>query len=272
MTPSSIPPDDVVIRFRGVGKSYRSLGGMVQALDRTDLAVRHTEFVSILGPSGCGKSTLLLIAAGLIPASCGEVWVDGNRVIDPITNAGIAFQRDLLFDWRTILGNVMLQADIRNIDRRQARAKALRLLGNVGLGGFENRYPWELSGGMRQRAALCRALLPDVPLLLLDEPFGALDALTRDQMNLDLQRLWLSESRTALLITHSISEAVFLSDRVFVMSARPGRIVAEVAIKLDRPRTLAMRDASGFSDYQRQLRTLIEGMGVLKETSGDANA
>jgi NitT/TauT family transport system ATP-binding protein len=157
----------------------------------------------------------------------------------------------------------MLQADIRGLDRRRAREKALALLDKVGLKGFEAHYPWQLSGGMRQRVAICRALLHDAGLLLLDEPFGALDALTRDQMNLDLQRLWLQERRTTILVTHSISEAVFLSDRVAVMSPRPGRIVQDVTVDLPRPRTLEMRDSPQFADYQREIRKSIEAMGIL---------
>jgi NitT/TauT family transport system ATP-binding protein len=206
---------------------------------------------------------MLMIVGGLVGRSAGEVAVGGVAVTRPLTDIGIVFQRDLLFDWRTVLGNVMLQADIRGLDRRRAREKALALLDKVGLKGFEAHYPWQLSGGMRQRVAICRALLHDAGLLLLDEPFGALDALTRDQMNLDLQRLWLQERRTTILVTHSISEAVFLSDRVAVMSPRPGRIVQDVTVDLPRPRTLEMRDSPQFADYQREIRKSIEAMGIL---------
>ena len=218
----------------------------------------------MLGPSGCGKSTLLTIVAGLIPPSAGTVSVHGRLVTRPITDVGIVFQRDLLFDWRTVLGNVMLQADIRGLDRERTREKALALLDRVDLAGFADHYPWELSGGMRQRVAICRALVHDAALLLLDEPFGALDALTRDQMNLDLQRIWSSDRRTAIFVTHSISEAIFLSDRVVVMSPRPGRIVVEIDIDLPRPRLLEVRETERFSGYVRHLRTTIEKMGVLR--------
>jgi NitT/TauT family transport system ATP-binding protein len=206
-----------------------------------------------------------MIAAGLIPASEGSVSVGGRTVTGPITDVGIVFQRDLLLDWRTVLGNVLLQADIRDLDRKQARTRALALLEKVGLKGFEERYPWELSGGMRQRVAICRAWLHDATLLLLDEPFGALDALTRDQMNLDLQRMWRADRRTTLLVTHSIAEAVFLADRVVVMSQRPGRLVSEIPVNLPRPRTLAMREDDRFTEYERQIRKMMADMGILRE-------
>jgi len=253
------------VRLKGITKVYPSAQGDVLALDGVNLSVDGGVFVSIVGPSGCGKSTMLMIVAGLVEFSGGEVAVGGAPVTAPLTDVGIVFQRDLLFDWRTVLGNIMLQADIRGLDREPARAKARALLEKVGLAGFEAHYPWQLSGGMRQRVAICRALLHDSALLLLDEPFGALDALTRDQMNLDLQRLWWAERRTTLLVTHSISEAVFLSDRVAVMSPRPGHIVSEVTIDLPRPRTLDMRDSAEFAEYQRSIRKSIEAMGILHQ-------
>jgi len=246
------------VRLSGVGKSYRRAATTFVALEGIDLAVARSEFVSIIGPSGCGKSTVLLIMAGLVAPTQGSVTVDAAPVNAPLTNVGIVFQRDLLFDWRTVLGNVLLQAEVRGLDRRASTERALGLLAQAGLGGFENRYPWELSGGMRQRVAICRALLHRADLLLLDEPFGALDALTRDQMNLDLQAIWGEHRTTAVLVTHSISEAVFLSDRVFIMGSRPGRIVDTLAIDLPRPRTVEMRETEAFVRYQRLLR---EGIG-----------
>ena len=253
------------VRLAAIGKVFGSAGGDVVALDGVDLEVAEQQFVAILGPSGCGKSTLLMITAGLIPPSVGSVTVGNVRVTKPLTDVGIVFQRDLLFDWRTVVGNVLLQAEIRRLDPAQARAKAMALLKQVGLEGFENSHTWELSGGMRQRVAICRALVHECSLLLLDEPFGALDALTRDQMNLDLQRIWATDKRTAILVTHSIAEALFLADRVVIMSPRPGRIVSDMTIDLPRPRTLEMRDSVEFSRYQREVRKTMERLGVLRE-------
>jgi NitT/TauT family transport system ATP-binding protein len=249
---------DPLVSLKGVHKTFEGESRPVTAVEAIDFEIPAQEFVSIVGPSGCGKSTLLMMIAGLVPPSRGTITVAGAKVTDAITEAGIMFQRDLLFDWRTVIDNVLLQADVRGLDRVAARRKAERILKTAGLGGFEEAYPWELSGGMRQRAALCRALLPDVPLLLLDEPFGALDAMTRDRMNLDLQRLWWSDRRTAILITHDISEAIFLSDRVLVMSPSPGRIVADIRIELPHPRNLEIREESHFVEYRRELRQVFE--------------
>jgi len=257
---TAAPPSGAAhIAVEGVSKAFASPQGDIVALDRIDLRVAPGEFVSILGPSGCGKSTLLMIVAGLVPPSAGAVTVEGRRVTAPVTDLGIVFQQDLLFDWRTVLGNVMLQADIRRLDRHAARGKARELLQRVGLGGFESRRPWELSGGMRQRVAICRALLHDASLLLLDEPFGALDAITRDQMNADLQSLWWGDRRTAVLVTHSIGEAIFLSDRILVMTARPGRVALEAAVPLPRPRTRDVQETPEFARLHRRLREAIEG-------------
>jgi NitT/TauT family transport system ATP-binding protein len=199
-----------------------------------------------------------MIVAGLVAPSDGRIVVGGKSVQAPLTDVGIAFQQDLLFDWRTVLGNIMLQADIRGLNKAAARARALNLLEKVGLKGAENTRPWELSGGMKQRVALCRSLLHEASLLLMDEPFGALDALTRDQINLHLQTLWLLERRTAIMVTHSISEAIFLSDRVVVLSGRPGRVVCDVRIELPRPRTLALHSSELFLRCARQVRSAID--------------
>ncbi len=252
------PGPESHIALKDVGKAYGSGRKAIPALEGVTLGIARGEFLSILGPSGCGKSTLLMMIAGLVAPSRGVIEVAQRPVAEPLTDIGIAFQQDLLFDWRTVLGNVMIQADMRDLDRMAARAKAETLLERVGLKGFEHRYPWELSGGMRQRVAICRALLHDASILLMDEPFGALDALTRDHMNLHLQTLWMAERPTAVLVTHSISEAVFLSDRVVVLSRRPGRFVFELAIELPRPRTVDMRDAAEFVRLQHQLRQAIE--------------
>lgn len=245
------------IKVEGITKTFGTAGTAVVALDDVNLTVRKGEFLSVLGPSGCGKSTLLMIVAGLVQPTSGQVNIAGEAVTRPVTDVGIVFQQDLLFDWRTILGNVLLQAEIRGLEMATARERAKHLLEKVGLAGFEDRRPWELSGGMRQRAAICRALLHDASVLLLDEPFGALDALTRDQMNLDFQNIWAGEQTTTMLVTHSISEAVFMSDRVVVMSPRPGRIALELEIHLPRPREVGVRDSNEFGHYQAQLRSAI---------------
>jgi NitT/TauT family transport system ATP-binding protein len=246
-------------------KLYATRDGVVRALDRISISQPRGEFLSILGPSGCGKSTLLMIVAGLIPASSGLVAVDGNKVDRPRTSIGIVFQSPVLLEWRTALGNVLLQTEARRFNRRAAEERARALLASVGLSGFEDRYPHELSGGMRQRVSLCRALIHQPDHLLMDEPFGALDSLTRDQLGLDLQRLWMVQKMTVLFITHSIAEAVFLSDRVVVMSPRPGRIDEIIDIDLPRPRTLAMRETPQFADYSRRIMEIFLARGVINE-------
>jgi NitT/TauT family transport system ATP-binding protein len=230
------------VELADVSKEYATADGPLRALERVSLSIAEGEFVSIVGPSGCGKSTLMLIAAGLVPPSTGTVRVGGSEVRGPYGNVGIVFQDATLYEWRRVLDNVLLPAQIQRLDLQKMRIRAQELLQRVGLGGFERKYPFQLSGGMRQRVALCRALVHDPALLLMDEPFGALDALTRDQMNLELQTLWQANRKTVLFITHSISEAVLLSDRVIVMSPRPGRIGASIEIRLPRPRTLDFED------------------------------
>jgi len=254
------------VTLDGVEKTYRAPGRVLRALDRTTFTLGRGEFVSIVGPSGCGKSTLLMLIAGLIPATAGAVAIQGERVTRPYTDVGVVFQQDALLAWRSVLDNVLLQIDVRRLPRRRYTETAHALLARVGLGGFEAYYPSELSGGMRQRVALCRALVHDPPLLLMDEPFGALDALTRDQMVLDLQRLWLEERKTVLFITHSIWEAIFLADRVVVMSPRPGRIAAVLDVDLPRPRRLAHRESPEFGRYAAEVREHFRAFGLLTET------
>jgi len=257
--------DRPFLRVQGLSKVYATRDGPVRALDRISVSERRGEFLSILGPSGCGKSTLLMIAAGLMPPSSGVVAVDGTPVTRPRTDIGIVFQSPVLLEWRTALGNVMLQAEAKRLERRAAERRARELLASVGLVGFEDKYPHELSGGMRQRVSLCRALIHDPPQLLMDEPFGALDALTRDQLVLDLQRIWNERRMTVLFITHSVPEAVFLSDQVVVMTPRPGRVDRVIAIDLPRPRTLAMRESPEFARYSRAILELFLARGVLRE-------
>ena len=247
----------------GVGKTYRRAGRETHALESIDLAIRSGEFLAIVGPSGCGKSTLLRIVAGLVGASRGDVRVEGARVDRPQTNLGIVFQSPVLLDWRTALDNVLVQVELRSLDPKAYRDNALRLLDQIGLKDFADRYPYELSGGMRQRVAIARALIHDAPLLLMDEPFGALDALTREQMRLDLEALWLATHKTVMFITHSIDEAVLLADRVVVMSPRPGRIERTIDIPLPRPRGLAARREPEFVRITEVITDIFLARGVL---------
>lgn len=253
------------LSFDSVSKVYATRTGTVRALHEVSVRQRRGEFLAIVGPSGCGKSTLLMIAAGLAKASSGSVVVDGNDVTDPRTDIGIVFQSPVLLEWRSALSNIMLQAEARRLDRQMATGRAHQLLELVGLRGFEDRYPHELSGGMRQRVSICRALVHEPPHLLMDEPFGALDALTRDQLVIDMQSICQQQNVSVLFVTHSISEAVFLGDRVIVMTPRPGRIDQVIDIDLPRPRTLAMREGAAFSGYCRQILDVFLANGVLRE-------
>jgi NitT/TauT family transport system ATP-binding protein len=261
-----ISPDiDTYLRVENLSKVYAARDGEVRALNDVSFNQRRGEFISHVGPSGCGKSTMLMIAAGLLAPSSGAVRVGGYAVDRPRTDIGIVFQSPVLLDWRTALGNIMLQAEARKMNRKEADTRARELLASVGLAGFEDKFPYELSGGMRQRVSICRALIHNPDHLLMDEPFGALDALTRDQLVLDLQALVSERRMTVLFITHSIAEAVFLSDRVVVMTPRPGRIDRIIDIDLPRPRTLAMRETPEFADYSRQILDLFLARGVLRE-------
>jgi NitT/TauT family transport system ATP-binding protein len=251
------------VEIAGVGKTYRRARRETHALERIDLAVRAGEFLAIVGPSGCGKSTLLRIVAGLNPPSTGEVRVAGRGVAGPQTDLGIVFQSPVLLDWRTALANVLIQVELRGMDPSDYRERAVRLLEQVGLKDFVDRYPHELSGGMRQRVAIARALIHDAPLLLVDEPFGALDALTREQMRLDLEALWLATRKTVLFITHSVDEAVLLADRVVVMSPRPGKIEQIMDIRMARPRGLDARRAPEFREATERITDIFLARGVL---------
>jgi NitT/TauT family transport system ATP-binding protein len=251
------------IAVNGLSKHYATRDGRVSALERISFDVAEGEFVAVVGPSGCGKSTLLKILAGLLPASSGEARLRGSPISGPRRDIGVVFQSPVLFPWRTVLDNVLLPVDVQSLGRAGHRSTALELLGLVGLDGFERRYPWELSGGMQQRVALTRALVHDPAMLLMDEPFGALDAMTREHMNLELQRIWLERRKTVLFITHSIPEAVFLADRVLVMSPRPGRILEDVRVEFTRPRPLDVMAAAGFGELVRRLRGRFQARGGL---------
>jgi NitT/TauT family transport system ATP-binding protein len=250
---------DQVAKFHGTGANA------VHALSSVSLMVEPGEFVSLLGPSGCGKTTLLMIVAGLYRPSSGSVTVDGRPVQKPLTDIGVVFQNPALLEWRTSLGNVLLQAEARGGDMRAAREKAMGMLRLVGLSGFENRRPYELSGGMQQRVAVCRALIHEPPLLLMDEPFGALDAITRSQLGLDLQRMLLDRPATVLFVTHSLAEAIHLSDRVVVMTGRPGSVEAVVSVDLPRPRHGNIDKEPRFRRYVAEIEEIFLKTGVLHE-------
>ncbi len=249
-----MPP---LIAIEEVSRVFTSGPRTVTALEKVSFDIQAGNFVSIVGPSGCGKSTLLKIISGLLPASSGKVLVAGQPVEQPLENVGMVFQAPVLLKWRSVLGNVLLPVEFAKLEIADYLAKARGLIKLVGLAGFEEMYPHELSGGMQQRASLCRALVTDPQLLLMDEPFGALDALTRDELDIELLRIWEERKKTVLFVTHSIQEAVFLSDHVVVMSARPGRLLDRIAIELPRPRTMEMMSQVKFGDYTLKIRALL---------------
>ncbi len=262
-----VPTADA-ISVRGVSKVFRRGSNAVRALDQVDFDVGDGEFVAVLGPSGCGKSTLMRLVGGLVPATTGEIMIAGARVHGPHTDLGIVFQAATLMDWRSVLGNVLLQVELRGQDPKAYESRAMALLEAVGLGEFTGALPRELSGGMKQRAAIVRALVHDPRILLMDEPFGALDALTREQMRIDLEELWLASRKTVMFITHSIDEAVLLADRVLVMSPRPGRIERVIPIELPRPRGLEGRRLPGFAEASDLITEIFLNRGVLHAARG----
>ena len=250
------------IRLQNVDKTYQTKDGSVVAVQDVSFDIQQSEFIAIVGPSGCGKTTILKMIAGLVPYTGGTITIGGRQVDQPQTDLGIIFQDSVLLDWRNVLSNVMLQIEIRGMDRNVYEPIALELLQNVGLDGFERKNPYELSGGMKQRVSICRSLVHDPPLLLMDEPFGALDALTREQISMDIQHLWMQKQKTALLITHSIPEAVLLADRVIVMSPRPGQIIEIFEINIPRPRRLDNLPPA-FDEYAGEIRKIFQARGVL---------
>lgn len=253
-----------LVEFENVEKVYRSKRGDVTALHGINTHIGDAEFLSVLGPSGCGKSTLLRCLAGLEKPTGGDIRVAGKTVSGPPDNLGVVFQRDILLEWRTVIQNVLLPVEAQRLRVQEWRERAMKLLDLLGLKNFENRYPHELSGGMRQRVSICRALLMNPNLLLMDEPFGALDAMTRDELNLELQRVWMEDAKTVFFVTHSIAEAVFLGDRVIVMSPSPGRILRTIKIDLPRPRDLSIRETPEFGAYTREICSLFQEMGMLR--------
>lgn len=250
------------IDLRGISKSFSVEDGEVRALASVSLGIERGEFVSLVGPSGCGKSTLLRILAGLSRPDTGDASVDGQPVVRPRDDVGIVFQRPVLLPWRRVMGNILLPVDVARSDRDRYRARAEELIELVGLRGFADRYPAQLSGGMQQRVAICRALMLQPKILLMDEPFGALDAITRDQMGVELLRIWAEVSATVLFITHSIPEAVLLSDRVAVMSARPGRVLEILDVPLTRPRALSVMGDPAFARVAARIRDLVQSSTV----------
>jgi NitT/TauT family transport system ATP-binding protein len=255
---------DEMIAVRHLTKRFGTAASPVVALSDIDFSVNEGELVVVVGPSGCGKSTLLRILAGLLPQSEGQAFLHGTPITGPRRDIGVVFQAPVLFPWRSVLGNALLPVDVQRLGRDRLRARAMELLKLVGLEGFEHRYPWELSGGMQQRVALVRALIHDPALLLMDEPFGALDAMTRESMNQELQRIWMERRKTVLFITHSIGEAVYLADRVLVMTPRPGRIADVLKIDLPRPRGLDVMNTPEFGAYVRRIRVGLNASGGIE--------
>jgi len=246
------------IQLRGVKKIYRSGRAEHLAISDATFDVMPGDLVSLVGPSGCGKSTLLKILAGLHGHDGGEVRIgSAEHAFDPSRDVGMVFQAPLLLKWRRILENVLLPAEILGLPMGEARERARALLALVGLGGNEDKYPYELSGGMQQRAAIARALVHDPKLVLMDEPFGALDALTREKMNLELLRIWRESKKTIVFVTHGISEAVFLGSRVVVLTAGPAKMADNFAIELPYPRTLDMKTHERFGEYTRRIYRLL---------------
>jgi NitT/TauT family transport system ATP-binding protein len=250
-----------LIQAHGLSKTYVTGSGEVTALKGLDFEIYDGEFVSVVGQSGCGKSTLLKLLAGLLPYTAGSVELNGKPLRGATREAAVVFQSPVLLPWRTVLDNVLLPIEFRKLPMASYRQSAVALLDMVGLSEFAHRYPFELSGGMQQRAAIVRALVQDPQLLLMDEPFGALDAMTREQMNLELIRIWSQSRKTVIFITHSIAEAIFLSDRVIAMTARPGSIAEIIAIDLPRPRELSLINTDRFGRYAARLRSLLDARG-----------
>ncbi|UQD71603.1 ABC transporter ATP-binding protein [Bradyrhizobium japonicum] len=258
-TPSGVP-----ITISNVSKAFgEGTGKPFQALKPIDVTIPAGEFISVVGASGCGKSTLMLMVAGLLKHTTGEIMVAGRAVREPVTDVGIAFQDHLLLDFRTAFENVMLHADIRKMDRAQLAVRAKELFAQLRLEHAMNKYPRQLSGGMRQRVSLIRTLVHDPSVILMDEPFGALDALTRLQVRTDLETLWLRRRPTVVFITHSVEEAVGLSDRILVMSPSPGEVIDDIKVDLPRPRPIVLGDAPEFGAYVDRIHRHFERLGVL---------
>lgn len=240
-----------------VRKTYRTNARQVQALEDITFSVEENEFVTLVGPSGCGKSTLLKITGGLVDPTAGEISFKGQPVVGPRRDIGIMFQTPVLFDWRTTLENVLLPAEVLGMEQAASRKRAREVLKMVDLQGFEESYPNQLSGGMQQRVSLSRVLLYEPDLLLMDEPFGALDEFTRERLNLEIQRIWMQQRKTILFVTHNIAEAVFLSDQVLVMTPRPGRLARVVRVPFPRPREIRLMKSPEFASLVFEIREVL---------------
>jgi NitT/TauT family transport system ATP-binding protein len=246
-----------ILRTEHIGVTFASPQGDLGALGDVSFEIELGEFICFVGPSGCGKSTLLRVLAGLLQPTQGQVWLRGAPHHGPSSDIGIVFQKANLMPWRTVLRNITLPLEIQDRDALLAQQQAADLIRLVGLQGFEHNYPAELSGGMAQRVAIARALIYDPDILLLDEPFGSLDALTRERMNLELLRIWEARQKTVIMVTHNIQEAILLSDRVLVMTARPGRIVLDLHVTLPRPRSQDLVYDDEFTRLARRVRQAI---------------
>jgi NitT/TauT family transport system ATP-binding protein len=248
------PSVKIALRVAGVRKVF----GTLEVIKNISIDIADGEFISLLGPSGCGKSTLLMMIAGLTQPSSGELVLAGTPITGPRNDVGVVFQSPVLLPWRSVIGNVLFPIELLRLPRAQYHERAMDLLRMTKLEDFANALPRQLSGGMRQRASICRALIHNPSTLLMDEPFSALDAITRDDMAVELLRIWQANRKTVVFVTHSIREAAFLSDRVLVMGRRPATIIDEVKIDLPRPRHIAMTEEEGFNKYVRHLRNSIE--------------
>jgi len=250
----------IAVSVQNVNKQYGKNGTI--ALSDVSIDIPEGKFISVLGPSGCGKSTLLRCVAGLESITSGKIVVSGQEVKEPPSGIGMVFQRDALLGWRTIKENLLLPIELSKKRKSDYEEKIQELLALTGLEAFADKYPHQLSGGMRQRASICRGLIDDPKILLMDEPFSALDAFTRDQMNSELQRIWTDIGNTVLFVTHGIAEAVFLADIVLVMSPRPGRIQEVIEVDLPRPRNLDVRESAEFGHYTKHIRHLFDQMSI----------
>jgi NitT/TauT family transport system ATP-binding protein len=260
------------LEFQNVSLTYRAVGRTpVDAVQSVSLTINDGEFVAVVGPSGCGKSSLLKLALGLQTKSGGVIRINGQDVEKPRRDVGVVFQTPVLLPWRTVLQNVLLPADVQHLPREEATRNAVELLALAGLTGFEHKYPYELSGGMQQRVGIVRALVHDPRVLLMDEPFAALDALTREGMSIELQRIWMARRKTIVFVTHNISEAVLLADRVIVMSARPGRIIADLSNPAPRPRDLQFLSEPAAGELSRQIRAHLTRAYELNEPKAVAS-